>query len=69
MLNSLRLKRGFNQMLFERHSGLAFDTVRARCERAMNLGLMQKSGAYYAASEQGYLFLNDLISLFQNEND
>jgi oxygen-independent coproporphyrinogen-3 oxidase len=65
MLNSLRLKQGFSRSLFEQHSGLPFDTITATCDRAMELGLMQKNGEYYAASEQGYLFLNDLINLFQ----
>lgn len=64
MLNALRLKQGFELPIFERHTGLCADVIQPACEQAMQLGLLEKRGNGYRASEQGYLFLNDLINLF-----
>ena len=68
MLNALRLKQGFNRQLFEQHTGMDFDEIGASCQRAMDQELLQSTGDRLAASEQGYLFLNDLINLFQPDS-
>lgn len=64
MLNALRLKQGFDLSLFERHTGLEADVILPRCKKAIDEGLMLNDGDHYRASEQGYLFLNDLINRF-----
>jgi len=64
MLNALRLKQGFEMPLFEQHTGLSAELISKQCELAIEQGLLQRNGDVYAATEQGYLFLNDLINLF-----
>ena len=64
MLNALRLRQGFDISLFEQHTGQAADVILPRCEEAIEEGLMLNEGRCYRASEQGYLFLNDLINRF-----
>ena len=64
MLNALRLRQGFELPVFERHTGLPADVILKQCEQAINEGLLEKKGNTYAATEQGYLFLNDLINYF-----
>jgi len=68
MLNALRLKQGFSRQLFERHTAMDFDEIGASCQQAIDQGLLQSTGDRLAASEQGYLFLNDLINLFQPDS-
>ncbi len=64
MLNALRLKQGFSYALFEQHTGLPREFIESRCEDAIESGLMVHNDGVLCASEQGYLFLNDLINLF-----
>ena len=64
MLNSLRLKQGFSLELFEQHTGLKTESILDRCQLAMDKGLLQQQDKHYSATKQGYLFLNDLINLF-----
>lgn len=64
MLNALRLKQGFEAEIFERHTGLSLETIEPGCEQAMQRGLLEREGDRYRATEQGYLFLNDLINQF-----
>ena len=70
MLNTLRLKQGFNKALFERRTGLAFNDIAANIEQAINKGLLHKTTSAkdtsdnYSASKQGWHFLNDLIEIF-----
>ena len=64
MLNSLRLKQGFDLTLFEQHTGLSADCILAKCEQAIVDGLLQRKGDNFAATDRGYLFLNDLINRF-----
>ena len=64
MLNALRLKSGFALSLFEQHSGLESSAILGTCEQALKDGLMQRTATGFAASPQGYLFLNDLINRF-----
>ena len=64
MLNALRLKRGFEVAIFEQHTGLKYDVIQQRVEKAIDDGLLVRSGSTLAPSEQGYIFLNDLINRF-----
>jgi len=64
MLNSLRLREGFDMLLFEQHTGLGVELILTKCEQAIVDGLMQRKGDNFAATDQGYLFLNDLINRF-----
>ncbi len=64
MLNALRLKQGFDIKIFERHTGLNADAISERCEQAIKDGQLFKQNNQLAATEQGYLFLNDLINRF-----
>jgi putative oxygen-independent coproporphyrinogen III oxidase len=64
MLNSLRLKQGFETQTFEQHTGLSSKVISVQCDKAIDKGLLQKNENGYAATKQGYLFLNDLINLF-----
>jgi len=64
MLNALRLKQGFDIQIFEQHTGLKADVISERCEQAITDGLLLKQDNQFAATEQGYLFLNDLINRF-----
>ncbi len=64
MLNALRLKQGFTITEFEQNTGLDTALILAQCDTAISQGLLQKKADGFAATEQGYLFLNDLINLF-----
>ena len=65
MLNALRLKQGFSISTFEQHTGLPFEHIAARCRDTEAAGLLRQRGEKIAASERGYLFLNDLVNRFQ----
>jgi len=64
MLNALRLKQGFELNDFEQNTGLSAEVITTQCERAISEGLLQNTGERFAATDQGYLFLNDLINVF-----
>jgi len=64
MLNTLRLKQGFEISEFEQNTGLKSELILTRCEKAIKVGLLQRKENGFAASEQGYLFLNDLVNVF-----
>lgn len=63
-LNALRLKEGFTPAQFEATTGLRSELIASKCEAAIEAGLMLRQGESYMATEQGYLFLNDLVNLF-----
>lgn len=64
MLNALRLKQGFEIVDFEQNTGLAVNCILEKCAEAIEQGLLEKTSKGYAATDQGYLFLNDLINTF-----
>lgn len=66
MLNTLRLKQGFELSIFEQHTGLPVAAITQQCDRAIKQGLLEKKDNTYAATEQGYLFLNDLVNCFSD---
>lgn len=79
MLNALRLKQGFSAELFEQRTHLAFNTIEPIVNLAINKKLMQSiqprvplEGLHqssqpqekYAASNKGWVFLNDVMEMF-----
>ena len=64
MLNALRLKQGFSIASFIQNTGLSAALIAGTCEQAVSDGLLEKNEAGFAATERGYLFLNDLINRF-----
>lgn len=68
MLNALRLTRGFQASDFVARTGLPFSIVAPRIERAVEQGLLQRSGSdgngALCPTTLGRRFLNDLQALF-----
>jgi putative oxygen-independent coproporphyrinogen III oxidase len=64
LLNALRLTDGFEQLEFERHTGLSFDVVAAPLAEARQAGLMEQTGQHWQPSALGLNFLNDLLARF-----
>jgi len=64
MLNALRLREGFAAALFEERTGLAWSAVSDTVERLQRRGLLSQHGERWAASPQGWRFLNDLLTEF-----
>jgi len=64
MLNALRLKQGFDIQTFEQNTGLSSELIIEKCQNAIGEGLLERNEKGFAATQQGYLFLNDLINLF-----
>ena len=64
MLNALRLKQGFEISIFEQNTGLSSELILEKCQYAIEEGLLKRNEEGFAATQQGYLFLNDLINLF-----
>jgi len=64
MLNALRLKQGFDIATFIRHTGLSAGLIAQTCEQAVQDGMLAKKDGGFAATDHGYLFLNDLINRF-----
>ena len=64
MLNTLRLKQGFNLDLFERRTGQPTHIIEQQLQQAQDLGLLSIEGKEVTPSKKGYNFLNDLIEQF-----
>jgi len=64
MLNALRLRQGFDIATFIQHTGLSAGLIAQTCEQAVQDELLEKKNGGFAATEHGYLFLNDLINRF-----
>lgn len=63
-LNSLRQTDGFTTAQFETHSGLPLSRIRPKIDQAKSQGLLVEHDGSIFPSEQGYLFLNNLIETF-----
>lgn len=63
-MNALRLRQGFEQALFERHTGLALARIAEPIAEATAAGLLTKDRTRITPTEQGRLFLDDLVALF-----
>lgn len=64
MLNALRLQSGVDVALFSARTGLPLDTLRPLWQQACTQGLMEDDPQRLVPTQQGRLFLNDLLTLF-----
>ena len=65
-LNALRLSEGFDASLFERRTGLPFDRITDRVDKARSAGLLtpEQEDHRVRPTELGRRFLNDLLQYF-----
>ncbi len=66
MLNALRLIEGFPKKLFEQRLGLPLDTIETPLNKAIEQNLIACTPTHIRPTQQGRLFLNDLLMLFMN---
>lgn len=64
MLNALRLKKGVKKELFSQRTGQALNDIAKPIAQAQAQGLLQASASRIIPSQQGLLFLNNLLGLF-----
>ena len=64
MLNSLRLKHGFDTRLFHDNTGLSLNEVLPTVKQARDRGLLALDGEKIVPTELGFRHLNDLQALF-----
>ncbi len=64
MLNALRLKQGFNPVLFEQRTGLSMREILPVLEMARERGLLEISDTLICPTRKGWEFLNELVALF-----
>ncbi|MED7819909.1 MULTISPECIES: radical SAM family heme chaperone HemW [unclassified Francisella] len=64
MLNTLRLKNGFDLKIFEEQTFLPSSTIKEKLQTGLERGLLTISDSKIKPSDKGYLFLNDCINLF-----
>ena len=64
MMNALRLKQGFEVSLFKQRTGLAYAEIAGQVQQLVERGLLSMAGDRIAASEHGWLFLNDVVAEF-----
>ncbi len=64
MLNSLRLKDGFNVELFETRTGQPFQVLSSKLDKAIDLDLIQIQKKWIKPTTKGFNFLNELQEIF-----
>ncbi len=64
LMNALRLSKGVPSQLFTQRTGLPLNLLLESWEQAQSKGLMLSNPRRLAATEQGALFLNDLLQIF-----
>jgi len=64
MLNSLRLKDGFNIELFETRTGQPFQGISSKLDKAVDLDLIQIQKKWIKPTTKGFNFLNELQEIF-----
>ena len=64
MLNSLRLKDGFDVELFETRTGQPFQVLTSRLDKAVDLDLIKIQKKWLKPTTKGFNFLNDLQEIF-----
>ena len=64
MLNSLRLKDGFNVELFETRTGQPFKVLSSKLDKAVDLGLIQIQKKWINPTKKGFNLLNELQEIF-----
>jgi putative oxygen-independent coproporphyrinogen III oxidase len=64
MLNSLRLREGFELARFAERTGLALGAVQSALAAAESKGWVERDLVWVKPTERGFDFLNDLVGLF-----
>ena len=64
MLNSLRLKQGFDLSLFESRTNHSRDIIGDKLEKASDLGLLNVDSNRVRPTSKGFNFVNDLQEMF-----
>jgi len=64
MLNSLRLKDGFNVELFETRTGQPFQVLSSKLNKAIDLDLIEIQKKWIKPTTKGFNFLNELQEIF-----
>lgn len=64
MMNALRLNKPLKIALFEQRTGLSMQSVQKSLERAYQAGWLTQDDQTIQLTEQGYLFLNDVVEAF-----
>ena len=64
MLNALRLSSGFNNDLFQQHTGLPLSSIEESMQKAESKGWLVRNSEYIQPTEEGQRFHNDLVALF-----
>jgi len=64
MMNALRLTDGIETSLFSQHTGLSIDIIGKQLQKASDHGWLEVDDTRIQPTEQGRLFLNDLLELF-----
>ena len=66
MLNAMRLKNGVPAHLFLTHTGLPLARFQSAVDEAREAGLLYCDHQHLRPTEHGFLFLNDLLSIFMD---
>ncbi len=64
MLNVLRLKPGVATELFEQSTGCSIERIEPLLSKARQRGMLVEDHAQIAPTQEGQLFLNDLLEMF-----
>jgi putative oxygen-independent coproporphyrinogen III oxidase len=64
MMNALRLADGVPNTLFSERTGLALGSINHQWQGLRRQGLVADNAARLVTSQQGYLFLNDVLTAF-----
>ena len=67
MLNALRLKNGVASELYQQHTGQPLSSIQEKLDLAISKGLLEVTEQQIKPSEQGFLFLNDLLLIFLSD--
>ncbi|GMR07371.1 MAG: radical SAM family heme chaperone HemW [Gammaproteobacteria bacterium] len=68
MMNALRLTGGFDAGLFDRQTGMPLDLLTPGLHRAQEKDLIQVHNGSIRPTQTGQRFLDDLVSLFMDDN-
>lgn len=64
ILNISRLKRGFNQELYETRTLLPFSSISHQLQEVIDDGLMEIKEGYYVTTTKGWMFINNIVERF-----
>ncbi len=64
MMNALRLKQGFDPMLFQQRTGMPWESISPRVSEASKRGFLEVTPSLVKPTQLGQRFLNDLLAIF-----